>query len=229
VVTSDRPTTVKTRVIAQHQQVVRFDVERAHPLEANTTAELVERLPASFDGLVVSDYGKGVVDSTFLRHVLGHAAAAEVPVAVDPKDPHFFEYRGVNVITPNLAEASRALGRPLAGDDAVEAGGRELCRRLAAQSVLITRGEEGMSLVTRDGAAHLPAVAEDVFDVTGAGDTVVSVFALAMAAGATLVECAGLSNRAASLSVREVGTASVSPIALAATFGVVLEPDGSGG
>jgi D-beta-D-heptose 7-phosphate kinase/D-beta-D-heptose 1-phosphate adenosyltransferase len=216
-----RPTTVKTRILARSQQVVRLDMEARGPLDGDEAAAVEDKLRSLVAGahaLVVSDYGKGVVVPRILEVAIGLAQASDVPVAVDPKESHFDLYRGVTTITPNLLEAANAVGHRLDSDEAVYLAGHELRSRLDARSVLITRGERGMTLFEEEGATHLAAVAEEVFDVTGAGDTVVGVVALAVAAGASLVEAAELSNHAASLVIREVGTAVVTPEELLATF-----------
>jgi D-beta-D-heptose 7-phosphate kinase/D-beta-D-heptose 1-phosphate adenosyltransferase len=218
---ASRPTTVKTRVIARNQQVVRIDAETTAEVVGSDAERVRERLRQALegsDGVVVSDYGKGVVTAALLEVLMARARAIGLPVAVDPKEDHFGSYRGVDVITPNLKEAGDAVGRRLGSDADVDAAGMELVERLEATSVLITRGEQGMSLYGQGDPVHLPARAREVYDVTGAGDTVVSVFALARAAGATHAEAADLSNRAAGLVVREVGTAVASPEALLGTF-----------
>jgi D-beta-D-heptose 7-phosphate kinase/D-beta-D-heptose 1-phosphate adenosyltransferase len=214
VICPSRPTTVKTRVIARNQQIVRVDAETTSDVAGHEGERLAERLAEMLehaDGVVVSDYGKGVVTAALLGHLMGTVRASGTPVAVDPKEDHFASYRGVDVITPNLGEAGGAVGRRLRTDADVDAAGQELVERLSATSVLITRGEHGMSLYGRGEPVHLAARAREVYDVTGAGDTVVSVFALARTAGATHAEAADLSNRAAGLVVREVGTAVASP------------------
>ena len=212
-----RPTTRKTRVIARAQQMIRLDVEETAPLPATVRAGLQARLESALDGadaLVVSDYGKGVIDADTLGGALAAAQSRGVPVSVDPKESHFDAYRSVAVITPNLAEAGLAVGRQLATDADVDAAGAELRRRLGADSVLITRGERGMSLYHEGPALHVPTAATEVYDVTGAGDTVVTVFALARCAGADYAEAAELATHAASLVIRDVGTAVAGPEAI---------------
>lgn len=216
-----RSTTVKTRVIARNQQIVRVDAETTEEVSGALGATLADRLAAALEGchgVVVSDYGKGVVTKELLDVLLRGDARARVPVAVDPKEDHFASYRGVDVITPNTKEAGDALARRLRTSEDVDRAGRELVERFGVAAVLITRGEHGMSLYGEGAPVHLPARAREVYDVTGAGDTVVSVFALARAAGATHVEAADLSNRAAGLVVREVGTAVASAAAVLDSF-----------
>ena len=213
----DRRTTLKTRIIAHHQQVLRADEESREALSAEVVAELwrrVERALPAAEAVLVSDYGKGVVSPALLDQLLPELARRGIPSAVDPKEEHFQRYRGVTVITPNLAEASQAWGRRIRShEDLIEAG-FSLRERLDAGAVLITRGEEGMSLFTPEGHTHFPTRARRVYDVTGAGDTVVATIATALAARAPLPEACVLANHAAGLVVAELGTATASAAAL---------------
>ncbi len=213
----DRRTTLKTRIIAHHQQVLRADEESREALSAEVVAELwrrVERALPAAEAVLVSDYGKGVVSPALLDQLLPELARRGIPSAVDPKEEHFQRYRGVTVITPNLAEASQAWGRRIRShEDLIEAG-FGLRERLDAGAVLITRGEEGMSLFTPEGHTHFPTRARRVYDVTGAGDTVVATIATALAARAPLPEACVLANHAAGLVVAELGTAAASAAAL---------------
>ena len=171
------------------------------------------------NGCVISDYGKGVITRRLLENLLPELRRAGLPVCVDPKEAHFFSYRQVSVITPNLLEAGAAWGQPLRTEALLEQAGRELRERLDCDSVLITRGEKGMSLFQASRPRlDLPTVAREVYDVTGAGDTVASVFCAALAAGAGPPEAAALSNHAAGVVVREVGTATASPAAILESF-----------
>ena len=208
-----RRTTLKTRIIAHHQQVLRADEETREALAPETVEELwrrVERALPEADAVLVSDYGKGVVSTALLDRLLPELTRRRIPSAVDPKEEHFGRYRGVSVITPNLAEAAQAWGRRIrTADDLMEAG-FGLRQKLEAGAVLITRGEEGMSLFTADGHTHFPTRARRVFDVTGAGDTVVATIAVALAARAPLPEACVLANHAAGLVVAELGTAAAS-------------------
>lgn len=217
-----RPTSIKTRIVARNQQVVRADQESREEIDAPLEAmilDLIRRRRAGLRGCVISDYGKGVITRRLLEALLPEFRAAGIPVCVDPKEAHFFSYRQVSVITPNLLEAGAAWGRALRTDELLEEAGRELRARLDCDSVLITRGEKGMSLFEADRARlDLPTVAREVYDVTGAGDTVVSVFCAALAAGAAPPEAAALSNHAAGVVVREVGTATASPDAILESF-----------
>jgi D-beta-D-heptose 7-phosphate kinase/D-beta-D-heptose 1-phosphate adenosyltransferase len=210
-----RPTTVKTRIVAHGQQVVRADREDASELAGRAESALVEAVRgelAACAALVISDYQKGVVTAPLLRRVLPLARRHRVPVLVDPKVRHFRLYRGVTVVTPNLHETEQATGLRLDEPRALEAAGRRILSRLACRAVLVTRGEHGMSLFERGRPClHVPAAAREVFDVTGAGDTVVATMALALAAGATVAEAAALANCAAGVVVGKVGTAQATP------------------
>jgi D-beta-D-heptose 7-phosphate kinase/D-beta-D-heptose 1-phosphate adenosyltransferase len=209
----NRPTTTKTRIIAHSQQVVRADREDASDVSGPASADMESRLNAAVaesDVLVVSDYGKGVVTGAVLPGAVARARSAGKIICVDPKESHFESYVGVTALTPNQKEAGSALGRKITDDESLAEVGWELSRRLEAECVVITRGERGMSLFLRGGEqVHLPTVAREVYDVTGAGDTVVSVLATALAAGATMVEAALIANHAAGIVIREIGTASV--------------------
>ncbi len=205
-----RPTAVKTRVIAQHQQVVRFDREPAAPLDEATAAALLERLEGvvpSVQAVIVSDYGKGVVSDGLMRRLMAVAGSSGIRVAVDPKPANMVHYRGVDVVTPNVREAEAMSGVNAATDAQAEEVGRRILKKLQCRAVLLTRGERGMSLIRRghDGV-HVAARARDVFDVTGAGDTAVAVLTLALASGASPVEAACLANLAAGIVVGKLGT-----------------------
>jgi D-beta-D-heptose 7-phosphate kinase/D-beta-D-heptose 1-phosphate adenosyltransferase len=222
----DRPTTQKVRVIAEHQQVVRYDREGDEPPSRNFQDRLVEqalRRLEEADALVLSDYRKGVLSPAVLPTLIAAARKAGVPVIVDPKVEHFRFYRQATCLTPNLSEAFGGMHASAKEDDAsVEAMGRKIVDTLKAESLLITRGEHGMTLFERVGAGlrttHLPTRAKEVFDVTGAGDTVVAVLSLALGSGASLRQAAALSNAAAGIVVGKLGTATASPEELAMAF-----------
>lgn len=209
-----RRTTSKTRVVARHQQVVRIDAEDARPIDGQVLTRVREAaVIASRDaaGVVLSDYGKGILVLELLQRLLAVARERGIPICVDPKETNFFAYKGATVLTPNLNEAGMAFGRRLSDQQTMIEAGRTLRARLESKSLLITRGEAGMTLFEDSGETHYDAVATEVFDVTGAGDTVVSTFAMAAAAGAPLRDAALLANHAAGLVVREVGTSAASP------------------
>ena len=208
---ASRPTTVKTRIVAHAQQVVRADRESRADLSGPALArllEIVERELPGCEGLVVSDYGKGVIHPGTLAPALGAARRAGQAVSVDPKESHIESYRGVSILTPNQHEAGWMQGRRVTDEASLMEVGWGLQQRLDAAAVLVTRGAAGMSLFERGGRyTHLPTVAREVYDVTGAGDTVVSVVALALAAGADFPAACLLANHAAGIVIREVGTA----------------------
>ncbi|MBE9545992.1 MAG: D-glycero-beta-D-manno-heptose-7-phosphate kinase [Proteobacteria bacterium] len=213
IVEHDRPTTVKTRIIAHHQQVVRFDRENKQSVSLDSVEKMVEYVETIGDlgAIVISDYSKGIVSKRLLKGVSEVISGRDIVVCIDPKQNDFSLYQGFDVITPNHHEAGRALGMEIVSEDDLINGGETLLERFGFKAVLITRGEDGMSLF-ENGAknTHIPTVAREVFDVTGAGDTVVGVFALCMAAGATFKEAAVLANHAAGIVVGKVGTATVS-------------------
>lgn len=217
-----RPTTVKTRIVANAQQVVRADRESRADLAGPALAAMVaalERVLPGCAGLVVSDYGKGVIHPATLAAALGVARKHGLAVSVDPKESHIDEYRGVSILTPNQHEAGFVQGVRVTDETSLLEVGWGLQRRLDAQAVLVTRGPHGMSLFERDGRyTHLPTVAREVFDVTGAGDTVVSVVAAALAAGADFPSACFLANHAAGVVIREVGTAACTPEQLLASL-----------
>ncbi len=208
----NRPTTTKTRVIAHHQQVVRVDREMDDVPDGRAQDALrarVRKAIGNVDGVVISDYLKGALSRELVNDIVIAAGRSGAFVAVDPKRTDVSFYRGCTLITPNRHEAEAALGgRRLPGDMEIWEGGKALIRKSGAKAVLITRGEEGMSLIERGRKAffHIPAKARQVFDVTGAGDTVIGTVAVAMGAGAPLRDAALLANVAAGVVVGEVGT-----------------------
>ena len=224
VVDRSRKTTIKTRVVAGSQHVVRFDRESTEDLDdglGGRIQELVQDRLDHVDALVISDYGKGVINARLLEVVVPLARARGVVTVVDPKINHFDLYRQVSVLTPNHREAMAAWGRPIRGEADVAAAGRHLVDRLKVQAVLVTRGERGMSLYEGNGrVSQIPAVAKEVFDVTGAGDTVVGSMALALASRATMVEAAQVANHAAGVVVGKRGTATVSLAELKRSLGL---------
>jgi len=221
-----RPTTIKTRIIAHNQQVVRADRESRSAIPSSIEAAVAEafcREIKGADAAVVSDYGKGLLTPTLLPRVLKAANEQGLIVCLDPKMRNFVHYQPVTVITPNHQEAAEAAGVSIEDETGLIQAGRKILGSIDTQAVLITRGEEGMTLFTgsnEDDAAvtHIPTVAREVYDVTGAGDTVIATFALALASGASLEEAAVLANHGAGVVVAKVGTASVSRDELLATI-----------
>lgn len=227
-----RPTTIKTRIIAHSQQVVRTDREDDRPAGQELLEPLLDRLGQAgpFDGYVLSDYGKGVLTEASLGDFIAAATDLGRPAVVDPKKGDFSQYRGVTSLTPNQKEAELACALPITTQEDLQEAGRRLLERTSAAAVLITRGEHGMALFQRDGGQyHLPTQATTVFDVTGAGDTVIAVYTAALAAGADFPLAADLANHAAGLAVRELGTAAVTGEQLLASCGVGGNSGGKSG
>ena len=223
VIDHNRPTTRKSRVIAHNQQIVRYDIEGRSELKAALRQKIVRYVESRIGDLsciVISDYAKGVVSPTLMSEITRLAASRKVPIIVDPKVEHFSYYKGVTVLTPNHLEAAQASGLHGDGDQTIDEAGAMIRQRLGCRSVLITRGEKGMSLYEDDGASwHLPTKARQVYDVTGAGDTVIGTLALALSVGASIKTGAIMANYAAGIVVGMVGTATVSPKQLSEAFG----------
>ncbi|MEE9614111.1 MAG: D-glycero-beta-D-manno-heptose-7-phosphate kinase [Thermodesulfobacteriota bacterium] len=214
VVDPRRPTTIKTRVIAHSQQVVRFDRESKKTLGPAVTKKVlshIKKAVRSTDVVLISDYSKGLVTKDLVGEVVGLSRRLKKPVVVDPKVEHFDYYSGVTAITPNNREASLASAIEIADGRSLKRAGKALMDRVDCEALLITRGEHGMSLFENGSETHIPTVAREVFDVSGAGDTVIGVFALALASGASFKEAAVLANFAAGVVVGKVGTATVGP------------------
>jgi D-beta-D-heptose 7-phosphate kinase/D-beta-D-heptose 1-phosphate adenosyltransferase len=225
---SDRPTTIKTRVIAHNQQVVRFDREDSNYVDGKMLRRItghIRSIIRKYDAIVLSDYRKGMISPELIKGILKITGAKKsgssrerMFVAVDPKIGHFNYYRGVSLITPNVQEASSGSGIEIRDEKTLLKAGRSLRRKLACGSVLITRGEQGMSLFEKNRVVHIPTMAKKVYDVTGAGDTVISAFTLAHISGASTVEAAVIANHAAGIVVGEVGTAVAGPKQLIESF-----------
>ena len=225
-----RKTTLKTRIVAVqsgrssdrpfgHQQVVRLDEETNHPISndtANAMLDFAQSSMSSVDGVVVSDYAKGALPEKFLQSLIELARKAKKPVFVDPKHKDFGRYRGATVLTPNAGEAESALGISFAAfeNSSTNGPGKAVQQQLLdlnLQAILVTRGAEGVSLIDHNGFHHFPTTAREVFDVTGAGDTLIAAFALAVSSGATLPEAAQFGNLAAGVAVSKAGAAAVYP------------------
>lgn len=207
----------KTRVIAEHQQVVRFDKEVPEKLSAQAKTQALKKLDLALkegcEGVILSDYGKGLLEPVTIKKAIQIAHKRNVPVFVDPKVEHFIHYRGVSCLTPNTMEAFGGMRIPVqTGQEAAEKLGIKIMAKLGSDSLMITQGENGLTLFNRIGGkkiaiSHIPTRAREVFDVTGAGDTVISTFALARVSGASPEEAAAISNFAAGVVVAKLGTA----------------------
>jgi D-beta-D-heptose 7-phosphate kinase/D-beta-D-heptose 1-phosphate adenosyltransferase len=222
VVDPARPTTTKQRIVTtRNQQVARVDFEDDTEAVGDVERALVERalhVLAHADVAVVSDYLKGSVTRRLVAAVVDAAQARNVPVLVDPKIPHIDYYAGATVVTPNHHEAETATHMRIRNDGDARKAAKIFLDRAGCQGVLITRGEHGMSMLNPAGEAHYPAVAREVADVTGAGDTVIAALALGLAAGASLAEAAQLANHAAGIVVGRFGPSTVSPAELMEAF-----------
>ncbi|HEX2897433.1 MAG TPA: PfkB family carbohydrate kinase, partial [candidate division Zixibacteria bacterium] len=208
-----RRSTIKTRIIAHSQQIVRADREDRHEVNTEVEKQILKRFLSVVDDIqavIISDYGKGVITLSLLEKLMTVCLERDIYVAVDPKETHFNNYKRVSVITPNHHEAGFAYGRRIQNEEDLLEVGNGLLNRLQAKSILITRGPDGMSLFTADSAPkHIPTFAKKVFDVTGAGDTVIASFVVATCAGADPIEAAVISNTGAGITVGEIGTATV--------------------
>lgn len=206
---ASRPTTIKTRVIAHDQHVVRTDRESRHDLAPEMQEKLLqhlENLLPKLDAILIEDYNKGVISQPFLGRVIAMAQGHGCLITVDPKFNHFFEYQNVTVFKPNRKEAEEVIGMKLATANDLERAGKILLQRLQCAHVLVTLGERGMALFSQNGAHHvIPTRARRVHDVSGAGDTVIATLTVALAAGADILEAAHLANYAAGVVVGEVG------------------------
>ena len=223
---SGRHTTLKTRIIAGHQQMVRVDWEHTHPLpkELNTRIiKFIKKNIDSFDAIIIEDYGKGVINKHLLEELISLSRAHKKIITVDPKEENFQYYRGVTSITPNRRELENAIRNlkiqdttnrfkinndRLFTDKDIDLAARQILEYLKLESILVTLGEHGMQLFDKTGRlTHIPTVAQEVFDVSGAGDTVISTFTLGLCCGATKLEAAHIANYAAGIVVGKLGTA----------------------
>jgi len=208
-----RPTTVKMRIIAHHQQVVRVDQEK----KKSVTPEIEEKIARfiekeKYEGIVISDYNKSLITRRLMERLLPFAKAKKIPVFVDPKVENFELYSPVTFISPNHQEVERIVHHPCRSEADIERAGREILAQVECRYLIIKRGEEGMSVFERgEKPVHIPTIAREVFDVTGAGDTVTATASLALVAGATIQEAAAMANAAAGVVVGKIGTAVCSP------------------
>lgn len=210
-----RPTTKKTRIIAEHQQVVRFDREsktRINQKLSHKCMEHFKKVAKDADGVIISDYGKGMLSNESIKEIIKICNRHKLPVCVDPKTENFKKYKNVTCITPNSKEAWEGMSMiPKEGEEEIDELGEKILKTLKAQSILITRGPNGMSLFEKGKKqARIKATAKEVYDVTGAGDSVISVLTLALASGASVKDAAKIANYAGGIVVGKLGTATVS-------------------
>ncbi len=220
-----RKTTLKSRIFARHQQVVRIDWEDTGPITNDTAGRLEDYISGNlkkFDAVVIEDYGKGVFNNDFLTRVISQSRRLGKIITVDPKEDNFESYRGVTAITPNRKETQNAIrylkmkdtrnefkvyNDALRSDKDIKKAGYAILNHLDLESLLITLGEQGMWLFENGGDDHIPTVAQEVFDVSGAGDTVIATFTLGLCVGARKLEAAHIANFAAGIVVGKLGTA----------------------
>jgi D-beta-D-heptose 7-phosphate kinase/D-beta-D-heptose 1-phosphate adenosyltransferase len=210
-----RPTTLKTRVVAQHQQVVRIDKENVSALSDAMVSRIIDYAKGMVnrvDAVIIEDYGKGVITPRLLKEVVPLARRKNKIISVDPKEEHLKYYQGISLITPNNHEASKAVGFEIKDAATLKKAGAAMLEKFKCKIALITLGENGMAVFQKDKPMkQIPTVAQEVFDVSGAGDTVIACYTLALASGADPVQAAHISNCAAGIVVGKVGIAVVSP------------------
>ncbi|RLB44336.1 MAG: D-glycero-beta-D-manno-heptose-7-phosphate kinase [Deltaproteobacteria bacterium] len=226
-VEAGRSTSIKTRIIAHNQQVVRFDKESRRPIADEVMQQILDiasQAVAETDIILISDYGKGVVSRELVKGLKALTEKLEVPIAVDPKTGNFACYQGVEIITPNNDEASGYCRFNIEGEETLLKAGEVILQELDCNAVLITQGKDGMTLFERGGTVtHISAVAKEVYDVTGAGDTVIATLCLGVAAGLDLVSSSLIANFAGGIVVGKVGTSVVSTEELRAAI-MTYEP-----
>ncbi|MBN1272019.1 MAG: D-glycero-beta-D-manno-heptose-7-phosphate kinase [Candidatus Aminicenantes bacterium] len=206
-----RPTTVKTRILAHQQQVVRVDHEKKMPISSQLEDKILRFIQQeSCDGLIISDYNKGLLKKSLMAKLLKYTESADLPVFVDPKVENFSQYSPVTLLTPNHLEAEKIVHHHCFTSEEVEKAGRKILSKISADHLIIKRGEQGMTVFEKKNHIfHIPAKAKEVYDVTGAGDTVIATAALGLLTGASLREAAFLANIAAGIVVGKIGTASL--------------------
>ena len=203
-----RPTSVKTRVIAHNQHVVRIDRESTRPMSAELQTQFLDNLLTglqSCNALILEDYNKGVLTEEVIKQTISACRERGIPVGVDPKKENFWNYKGATLFKPNLKELEIAIGSKLRDDASLESAGQMVLKDLDLKYLLVTRGEKGMALFTEDDTHFIPTRAHKVHDVSGAGDTVIATIMTALAGGADIYQAAILANYAASIVIAEIG------------------------
>lgn len=222
VVIRNRQTTIKTRIVAHNQQIVRVDQEMVAPLteeEEEIVLKKIESLLDEIDVIVISDYNKGFLSKSLVSRLIRDGVGKDKIILVDPKGKDYSKYKGATIITPNKIEVAEVCGLEQNGEISLNGAGQDLLEKLSLKALLITRGEEGMTLFEAGKAPiHLNALARDVYDVTGAGDTVIATLAVAVGAGENFLNAAKIANTAAGLVVRELGTSTIKIENLKKTF-----------
>jgi D-beta-D-heptose 7-phosphate kinase/D-beta-D-heptose 1-phosphate adenosyltransferase len=211
----DRPTTTKLRILGGHQQMLRLDFEESHPVSGKVEERLKKYISQAIQGgqvqaVVISDYAKGVCTTRLCQHVVRECNKAGIPLVVDPKGTNWKKYAGAPVITPNLKELGEAFKMEIPNEDqAINGLAEKVRKRFNIDNIIVTRSEKGMSVVGSGKASHISTYAQEVFDVSGAGDTVIAVLGAALAGGLDLIDAAHLANLAAGIAVGKLGTYAV--------------------
>jgi len=204
-------TTEKMRIVADGQQIARIDWDM-NDLEVDFNDDLIKNIAAhikEIDGVIISDYGKGICSEVFLKEVIKTSNHSNIPIFVDPKGSNWEKYQHANLITPNTKEAETVLGKKLINDQDFEKAGEKICSTYNIQACLITRGSDGMSFFCKDNTFHLKSNAKEIFDVSGAGDTVISTMATGLLMNLTYKQAAEFSNQAAGIVVGHIGTSAI--------------------
>ncbi len=206
---NERTTTIKTRIIAHHQHIVRIDNEHKHNISSiieRKVLDFLEKNISSLDGIIIEDYNKGFVVKTLIQEVINIARKNKKIITIDPKFNNFFEYKNVTVFKPNTKEVEGALGTKLTTDESILSAGKMLLEKLNAENILLTRSEKGMTLFEKNGTVtHIPTQARDIADVSGAGDTVIATLTMFLASGAKVQEASFIANYAGGIVCQEVG------------------------
>lgn len=208
----ERPTTLKTRVIAHHQQVVRVDKEDTTELSEAIQSQFsykLKLLTTPIHGIVISDYLKGTITNAMLSELIKFGQSHSIPIVVDPKGTEYKKYTGATVLTPNFGEFQQAIHQTIHSEEELETEARKMIKDLHLEGLIITRSEKGISIFTKKDRMDIPTKAREVYDITGAGDTVISVLTLGLASGLSLSDAALLANEAAGIVVGKLGTATV--------------------
>ncbi|MCD6413349.1 MAG: D-glycero-beta-D-manno-heptose-7-phosphate kinase [Elusimicrobia bacterium] len=204
------PTTIKTRIIARKQQLVRLDREKINETNPERFIPFLKKEIKETNAVIIADYGKGMITKKLLEFLIPLASKNGKIITVDPQTEHFFRYKNVTTLTPNHFEVAKALGIKTETDEEVKRAGFKILGKLNAKSLVITRGEKGMAVFKGKKVLNIPTVAKDVFDVTGAGDTVIAILTLSLSCGLNIFESAKIANRAAGIVVGKFGTAALS-------------------
>ena len=204
-------TTEKMRIVAEGQQLVRVDWDASDltDQDLNKVIKMVSENITKVEGVIVSDYNKGVCAELVIKYIINKAKELNIPVFVDPKGKRWNKYHGASVITPNLKEAEEAIGIRLISDKDIENAGKEICKKLSLSACLITRGPNGMSYISKDLKLHVSSEAKEIFDVSGAGDTVIAAFAVGALAGVDPEIATRFANKAAGIVVGHIGTTAI--------------------